>query len=298
MRYIVSIIFVISLWSCTEQLDEPVLNDVETVNGFDVRWRGQVSEECKTLIRKFLADMVYVKGGIFIMGATPEQQEYARKNEYPTMCTQLNDFFIASHEIMPQEYWCITGGREDNGLPENNLSISWNDWRVFIDILNDMTNLEFDIPTECQWEYAARGGEYTKGYIYPGSDSLEEVRSVSDAEGSSVPNELGLYNMADLRSEWCKDCYEYYTTNTFIENRYVSTGRNMVVRGGNWYCRGKTTKYLDATLTSDDSFGRFRTPGSMMNPFDYRYCRTTARSWHSPSTNSNYIGCRLVINKK
>lgn len=298
MRYIVSIIFVISLWSCTEQLDEPVLNDVETVNGFDVRWRGQVSEECKTLIRKFLADMVYVKGGIFIMGATPEQQEYARKNEYPTMCTQLNDFFIASHEIMPQEYWCIMGGREDNGLPENNLSISWNDWRVFIDILNDMTNLEFDIPTECQWEYAARGGEYTKGYIYPGSNSLEEVRSVSDTEGSSVPNELGLYNMADLRSEWCKDYYAYYTLNTFIENRYVSTGKNMVVRGGNWYCRGKTNKYLNATLLSDDIFGKFRTPGSMMNPFDYRYCRTTARSWHSPSTNSNYIGCRLVINKK
>lgn len=298
MRYIVSIIFVISLWSCTEQLDDPVLNDVETVNGFDVHWRGQISEDCKTVIRKFLTDMVYVKGGFFIMGATPEQQKYARQNEYPTMYAQLDDYFIASHEVMPQEYWCIMGGREDNGLPENNLSISWNDWRVFIDILNDMTNLEFDIPTECQWEYAARGGEYTKGYIYPGSDFLEEVRSDSDKEGSSVPNELGLYNMADLRSEWCKDYYEDYTINTFVENRYISTGKYMVIRGGNWYCTGKTNKYLDATLSSYDSFGHFRTSGSIFNPFDYRYCRTTARSWHSPSTNSNYIGCRLVINQK
>lgn len=298
MRYIISIIFVISLWSCTEQLDGPALNDVETVNGFEIRWRGQVTEECKIVIRKLLSDMVLVKGGFFVMGATPEQQAFARQNEYPTMYAQLDDYYIASHEVMPQDYWCIMGGREANGLSERTLSISWNHWRLFIDIINDMTNLEFDFPTECQWEYAARGGEYSRGYIYPGGNLLEEVRSVSDTEGSPKPNELGLYNMADLRSEWCKDCYANYTINTFLENRYVSTGEYMVVRGGNWYCSGEINKYLAETSSVYDGFGHFRTSGSLSNPFDYRYCRTTARSRFSPSINSNYIGCRLVINPK
>lgn len=298
MRYIVSCIIVLCFWSCSEVLDVSISNDTETVNGFDVCWRSQVSEESKNVIRNILNNMVYVKGGFYIMGATPEQQDYARLNEYPTMYVQLDDYFMASHEIIPQEYWCVMGGRKNNGTSENYLSLSWNDWRYFIDILNDMTGLEFDFPTECQWEYAARGGEFSKGYIYPGSDTLDDVRSDSDTEGSNVPNELGLYNMADLRSEWCKDYYEDYTINTYVENRLISSGKYMVVRGGNWHCSGETTKYLSSSLSSDNSFGHFRSPGSMMNPFDYRYCRITARSWHSPSSNSNYIGCRLVINQK
>ena len=298
MRILAIIFVIICLLSCSDKLDSPVDNQIEKVNNFVIRWRGQVPKECKDVIRNILKNMVYVRGGIYIMGATPEQKEFARQNEYPTMYAQIDDFFIASHEVTPQEYWCIIGGRENDGLSENYLSISWYDWRFFIDVLNDMTNLEFDFPTECQWEYAAKGGEYSKGFVYPGSNSLEDVRSLSDIEGSLVPNELGLYNMTDLRSEWCKDYYEDYNTNTFIENRFVSLGKYMVVRGGNWYCSGETKKYLTDALPSDNNFGHFRTSGSILNPFDYRYCRTTARSWHSPSTNSNYIGCRLVINEK
>lgn len=296
MRIIASFIVVVCLCSCSEELDVSVGNHVERVNNFDVRWRKHVSKDSKDVIRNILNNMVYVRGGTYIMGATPEQKVFARQNEYPTMYVQIDDFFMASHEVTPQEYWCILGGREDNGLPDTYLGITWIDWRFFIDILNDMTSLEFDFPSESQWEYAARGGEYSKGFVYPGSNSLEYVRSLSKIDGSSVPNELGLYNMADLRSEWCKDYYEAYTANTFIENRFVSSGKDMVVRGGNWHCSGETRKYLQSSLISYDCFGHFRTPGSVINPFDYRYCRTTARSWYSPSIRSNYIGCRLVIN--
>lgn len=299
MKQFISFFILICLWSCSEELDAPTRNSIETVNGFDIHWRGQVSEESKVVARNILNSMVYVKGGFYVMGATPEQAEFARNNEYPTMYALLDDYFIASKEITPQEYWCILGGREDNGLSENYLNATWNDWRLFIDILNDITGIEFDFPTECQWEYAARGGEYSKGYVYPGSDSLEEVRSTSDTEGSTVPNELGLYNMADLRSEWCKDYYEDYTENTYIENRVVSSGEYMVVRGGNWHCTGKSSKYLQSTsLTSSNSFGNFKTGNYVMSPFDYRYCRTTARSYYSTSIGNNYIGCRLVINQK
>lgn len=272
---------------------------MEIVNGFNIRWRGQISEESKMVIRQILNNMVYVKGGFYIMGATLEQNEYARQNEYPTMYMQLDDYFIASHEITPQEYWCIMGVRENDPLSENFLLASWDEYSRFIDVLNDMTGLKFDFPTESQWEYAARGGEFSKGYIYPGSDNLEDVRSESDVEGSSVPNELGLYNMADLRSEWCKDYYEDYTANTYTENRLIISGKYKVVRGGNWRCIGETNKYLSSTRYPSDSFGNFRTSQTIINPFfDYRYCRTTARSYHSASIGNNYIGCRLVINQK
>lgn len=296
MRYLLFISVVLGFWSCSEELDLPTDNFAENVNGFDVQWRGQVSEECKNTIRNILNGMVYIKGGFFVMGATPEQKEYARQNEYPTMYVQLDDYFMSAHEILPQEYWTIMGGRVKSGLSEDNLSISWNDWKFFIEVLNDITHLQFDFPTESQWEYAARGGEISKGYIYPGSNTLEDVRSESDTEGSTIPNELGLYNMADLRSEWCKDSYEDYTVNTYIENRFISHGNYMVVRGGNWNCSGETSKYTNASYSSNNSFGFFRRSGLICEPFDYRYCRISARSWHSSLTNSNYIGCRLVVN--
>lgn len=165
-----------------------------------------------------------------------------------------------------------------------------------------MTDLPFSLPTEAQWEYAARGGKLSNNYIYPGSNNLDEVNSFKFNSGSTHANELGIYNMADLKSEWCLDYYEEYpTSQTIYFNRLIKTGERHVVRGGSYNCSGYSSKYLNTKISAADSYGDFKDDSSSaLDPIlDKRYCRITARSYYNDSEYGNrYIGCRLVINCK
>lgn len=299
MRNIFLQLSVLLLFSCSREITELPALMPEDVNGFHVVWRKNVTSEQKNVIRSFLQHMVNVKGGQFVLGATPEQNGLARTNEYPLCHVYLSDFYICKYEVSEEEYMIIVDGPRNSSYSK--LSLSWDDWYLFIQILQEMSGVRFDFPTEAQWEYAAKGGIYSKGYIYPGSNDLKDVWTDSDIEGSSVPNELGLYNMADLKSEWCKDRYESYIGDRYYVDRYVAEGEHRVVRGGNYRCSEETSKYLDGY---SDSFGYYKSPGSLLNDFDFRYCRSTARSYYYvPSESSNsagssfYIGCRLVINQ-
>lgn len=294
--YLLSLIVVFIVSSCATDFENAGISEEEMVNGFAVKWRRQIKSEQKNCIREILNNMVKVERGTFVMGATSEQTEFARNNEYPLSYNFVNDFYICRYEISDAQYIAILGNPNE-GTALSSLFLSWSDWQEFIEVLNDLSGLNFDFPTEVQWEYAARGGKLSKGFIYPGSNDIDEIRSSSETEGSTVPNELGIYNMADLKSEWCKDYYEIYKNYQFYEDRYISSGKNHVVRGGNYRCTGKTgSKYLTKGTETNDCFGRFTEGSLIMGDYDYRYCRVSARTYYYSHQNG-YIGCRVIIHQ-
>lgn len=183
--------------------------------------------------------MIAVKGGTFQMGSD-DGYEW----EKPVHQVTLSDYYIGETEVT-QELW--------NAVMDSNPShftgnmqlpvemVSWNDCQTFISRLNELTGKTFRLPTEAQWEYAARGGNKSKGYIYSGSNEIDEVAWDWDFQGipmhpvkTKVPNELGIYNMSGNVIEWCSDWYGPYSSAAQTDPTGPSTGSNRVRRGGGW----------------------------------------------------------------
>ena len=234
-------LFLIS--SCTKSLEE-VPPCVEIINGFNVEWRKNVSETKKNIIREILNDMIYVKGGLFLMGATQEQEIYARHNEKPAHYVKISDYYIARKEL-PIEHIEIlmntnfSSFEKRQGAPD----FFWDDWAYVMKVIEEYSNVKVDFPTEAQWEYAARGGIYSKGYIYPGGNTIE------DAELSE--NELGLEQLTKGHSEWCKDAYNYYSSFPLENDPYYIQGMGHIVRGGNAKSITEQKDYLKTFSTGD-----------------------------------------------
>lgn len=272
-------LFLIS--SCTKSLEE-VPPSVEIINGFNVEWRKNVSETKKNVIREILNDMIYVKGGLFLMGATQEQETYARHNEKPAHYVKISDYYIARKEL-PIEHIEIlmntnfSSFEKSQGAPD----FFWDDWAYVMKVIEEYSNVKVDFPTEAQWEYAARGGIYSKGYIYPGGNTIE------DAELSE--NELGLEQLTRGHSEWCKDAYNYYSNFPFENDPYYIQGMGHIVRGGNAKSITEQKDYLKTFSTGDKFHSCYD---------DFRNCRVSARSYcdETQSHLNTYISCRLVIN--
>jgi formylglycine-generating enzyme required for sulfatase activity len=124
-----------------------------------------------------------------------------------------------------------------NDLPVEN--ISWNDVQVFIKKLNALTGKNYRLPTEAEWEFAARGGKESKGYKYSGSNNIDEVawyRTNSDNTthpvGTKKPNELGIYDMSGNVWEWCNDWYSDYSEASQINPTGPTSGTWRIIRGG------------------------------------------------------------------
>ena len=198
-------------------------------------------------------DMVYVKGGTFTMGATAEQGSDAYSNEKPTHSVTLSDYYIGKYEVTQAQWRAIMGSNPSNfkgdNLPVEN--VSWNDIQEFIKKLNAQTGKKFRLPTEAEWEYAARGGNQSKGYKYSGSNSISEVAwydgnsgDKTHPVGQKTPNELGIYDMSGNVWEWCQDWYSSsaYSSSSQTNPTGPSSGSYRVLRGGSWgnyagYCR-------------------------------------------------------------
>ena len=194
--------------------------------------------------------MIPVEGGTFTMGV-PIGEEYSWKGNHAHQVT-LDSYSIGETPVTQELWEAVTGYRpvkddtEWSALygaapdyPAN--YVSWNDCQEFIQKLNAITGETFRLPTEAEWEYAARGGNKSMGYIYSGSNNLDEVgwyKDNSDSYMYSVkrkkPNELGLYDMSGNVSEWCYDWYadDYYDNSPSSNPTGPSTGTYRVVRGG------------------------------------------------------------------
>lgn len=265
---------------CTETL-ENIPNCEENINGFDVTWRSNVTGKQKEAIREILNNMQYVEGGIFLMGATQEQGTYARENEKPAHYVQLSDYYIGKDEISIQQLESILD-KQFSAYERNHGSpyYTWSDWKKIIDLIYEYSGIEVDFPTEAQWEYAARGGNKSKGYIYSGGDFLD---SIENSE-----NELGLVGMARKHSEWCKDAFNEYSGLPLEINPYYVQGMGHVIRGGNKNSISELKNY-HSKYPSDKFSSIYK---------DIRSCRVSSRSYGDDSHAylGIYISCRLVIN--
>ena len=196
-------------------------------------------------------DMVRVEAGTFTMGATPEM-ENPWDGEKPThQITLTNDYYIGKYEVT-QALWKAVMGNNPSNFKGDNLPVemvSWDECQEFISKLNSITGKTFRLPTEAEWEYAARGGKKSRGYQYSGSNNLADVAWYEDnsgskthAVGSKQANELGIYDMSGNVWEWCQDWKGSYSSSSQVNPTGANSGSNRVYRGGGWsgnarYCR-------------------------------------------------------------
>lgn len=218
----------------------------DVVDQFSIYWSSDVTETQKQTISEVLSNMVYVKGGTFVMGRLGNNFWNADYEADMRHNVTLSDFYINKTEVT-QKQWNVIMGSNSSAFRGEKLpvdSIEWEDALDFVSKLARLTGINFVLPSEAQWEYAARGGIYSLGYDYPGSNDYEDVL-IYHGEGSLAnldistyevgtlwPNELGLYNMAGNVAEFCSDWYGPYDLSDQFDPMGPATGKNHVVRGG------------------------------------------------------------------
>ena len=219
--------------------------------------------------------MVFVKGGTFQMGATEEQGSDALDDEKPAHSVTLSDYYIGETEVT-QALWQAVMGENPSRWIGSNLpmeKVSWDDCQWFFTKLNQLTGRKFRLPTEAEWEYAARGGSKSRGYKYSGSNDIGSVAwyygnsdSITHPVKTKSPNELGIYDMSGNVYEWCQDWYDsrHYGKSPGNNPCNNITASCRVFRGGSW--------------------------------IDYaRNCRVSNRCHHTPGIASNILGMRLAL---
>ena len=169
-------------------------------------------QERQDIIQNLIDNMVYVEGGPFVMGSNPVQGKVVHVVNNPHIKVTLSTFYIGKYEVTQNEWEAVMGQNPSKHKGANRPveNVSWNDCQEFIRKLNAITGKLFHMPTEAEWEYAAYGGHKSEGFIYAGSNSLNEVAwfsnnssNITHNVGQKNPNELGLYDMSGNVEEWC-----------------------------------------------------------------------------------------------
>ncbi len=214
-------------------------------------------------------NMIKVEGGTFQMGGNGEYDGYPIHQ-----VTLTNDYYIGETEVTQKLWTTVMGSnpsdfKNSDQLPVEN--VSWNDCQTFISKLNTLTGRTFRLPTEAEWEFAARGGNASGGYTYSGSNTIGDVAwytsnssSKTHEVATKVPNELGIYDMSGNVFEWCQDWSSDYSSSAQTNPTGPTSGSYRVYRGGGWY-------------------------GNDNN------CRVAFRSRRGASETLNFLGLRLAL---
>jgi formylglycine-generating enzyme required for sulfatase activity len=216
-------------------------------------------------------EMVFVQGGTFQMGS-----ENGESDEKPTHSVTLYDFYISKTEVTQVQWRNIMGNNPSyfkncDKCPVE--QVSWDDIQEFINKINIKTGKKYRLPTEAEWEYSARGGNKSKGFIFSGSNILGEVAWFNNNSDSrphpvaeKLPNELGIYDMSGNVNEWCADFYGDYSSSAQINPKGPLNEPAHIYRGGSWN-------------------------------YEARKCRSVYRDLYFPSIHNSNLGFRLAYSK-
>lgn len=250
-----------------------VLAEWEKLDDDDIKFKvkAQGKYAWEVVVNGVSFNMIYVDGGTFTMGCTSVQGSDCANNERPAHQVMVSDFYMGETEVTQALWKAVMGSNPScfrgDDLPVEN--VSWNDCQEFILKLSQLTGKTFRLPTEAEWEYAARGGKNHDGYKYAGANSIGDVawcwnNSIqTHLVATKLPNAIGLYDMSGNVKEWCSDWYGGYISEAQRNPTGPLSGSSRVQRGGSW-------------------------------PQNARPCRVSYRSHVNPSFHSNDCGFRLA----
>ena len=220
-------------------------------------------------------DMVKVEAGTFMMGATLEMENPFSWEKPVHQVTLTRDYYMGKYEVT-QALWKAVMDSNPSYFKGDNLpveQVSWNDCQEFIGKLNDLTGRKFRLPTEAEWEYAARGGKKSRSYQYSGSSNISDVAWYDGNSGSKThpvgmkqANELGIYDMGGNVHELCQDWYGSYVSSSQTNPTGAVSGSDHVYHGGSWHNNA-------------------------------RYCRSSYRYYVTPGSRYGNLGLRLVLSE-
>ena len=267
-------------------------NDLRTKESVEesTSFESEIGMNANSVISKLIANMVYVEGGTFMMGANIIGREngwfnflgkqdnavYDREadnDEKPAHQVTLSSFSIGKYEVTQEEWEAVMGSNPSRykGAKRPVECVSWDDCQEFIRKLNALTGKRFRLPTEAEWEYAACGGNRSQGYKYAGGNSIGSVawyegnsNNETHPVGQKQSNEMGLHDMAGNVYEWCQDWHGSYNSGSQTNPTGPFSGSYRVSRGGSWYNNA-------------------------------RGCRVSNRDSYSPDSRYNSLGLRLAL---
>lgn len=227
-------------------------------------------------------ELIDIEGGTFYMGAQKDDESgigydlQAYQIEYPVHQVTLNSYAIGKYEVTQAQWEAAMGYNPSTNIGKQNPveGVTWEQVQDFIALLKEKTGLHYRLPTEAEWEYAAKGGKLNEGFKYSGYSVLgacgwyySNSESKTHEVGSKSPNGLGIYDMSGNVREWCNDWFDYYTYTDVDNPQGPDYGDMKVNRGGSW-----TTPAVN--------------------------CRNTYRHTDSPNEASQDLGFRLALSIK
>ena len=250
---------------------------------------NSLAEPLRSHLKKLMADMVLVEGGTYMMGNPNGDWDDEYCIDVPHKVT-LSSFYICKYEVTEALWTAVMGSNPSKYPLGDNYpveQVNWYDCQDFVEKLSELTGRHFRLPTEAEWEYAARGGQRSRGYRYSGSYNLDEIGRYADNSrayswytlgtkkeiGTKKPNELGLYDMTGNVAEWCQD------------------------KLGNDYYRHSPTTNPQGPDRSSEKDNRCFRGGSVCDNDKYDYLKVyhRPRGGMPPEIKSFYIGLRLAM---